>query len=82
MVKKMSARNHELLQEISTTDELLLLVNNQEFKMEIQKIERFSGETILCLGDDSDDGTLWHIFLKEYWFRFTAENENNIFEPQ
>jgi hypothetical protein len=59
----MSAPNHELLREIFTADELLNLFSNCGFNLQIERIERFSGESILCLGDDSEDGLPWHVFL-------------------
>ena len=63
MVEKMSARNHELLREIFTADELLNLFSNCGFNLQIECIERFSGETVLCLDDDSEEGLPWHVFL-------------------
>jgi hypothetical protein len=62
-VGAVSISDHELLREIFTADELLHLISKCGFTLQIERIERFSGETVLCLGDDSDDGPLWHVFL-------------------
>jgi hypothetical protein len=59
----MSISDHELLREIFTADELLTLISKCGFTLQIERIERFSGETVLCLGDDSEEGPLWHVFL-------------------
>jgi len=58
-----STSDHNLFREIFTADELLNLFSKCGFTLQIERIERFSGETVLCLGDDSDDGPLWHVFL-------------------
>ena len=59
----MSISDHELLREIFTADELLHLISKCGFTLQIERIERFSGETVLCLGDDGEEGPLWHVFL-------------------
>ncbi len=59
----MHRHNHQVLREIYTADELLALISKCGFTLQIERIERISGESVLCLGDDSEDGPLWHVFL-------------------
>ncbi len=53
---------HEILRGIFTSDELLGLISKCGFTLQIECIERFSGESVLCLGDDSEEGPIWHVF--------------------
>lgn len=59
----MSTSNSELLRGFFTSDELLSLFSRCGFNLQIECIERFSGESVLCLGDDSEEGLPWHVFL-------------------
>ena len=59
----MSISDHELLRQIFTADEILNLISKCGFTLQIERIERFSGESVLCLADDSEDGLPWHVFL-------------------
>ena len=62
-VNFMSSSYHEPLREIFTAVELLHHFSDCGFHLQIERIERFSGESVLCLADDSAEGPLWHVFL-------------------
>ena len=74
----------QFLREIYTVDEILKLLDDRGFSLVRELVEHSSGESILCLSDDSDDGPPWHVFFgsdKDLYegfdlvcFRPTAEN--------
>lgn len=74
----------QFLREIYTVDEILEILNDRGFSLVRELVEHSSGESILCLSDDSDDGPPWHVLLgsgKDLYegfdlvcFRPTAEN--------